>query len=258
MSVVKPMYVYPIPYVFQEIRNVKTNSIFGYEALLRPEDGTDPKTFINARMMMGGTHQLEVDTFFNAVKMFHKLKMPGYLKINSFPNECLNVHESRVLADEYGKEFLSRIVVDILEYPFLGREAWYEKERMMLRYDMKSALNAFGDGIFRDFSSVMFYHPDVVTIPRHVFQYMTDNIQQKMYVKSLVEALKNQGTTVLAQGIENAVEYQMLADFGIDLAQGYYIGMPGIPVSPEYIGDEDEEVEEAVLDEEESAVDLLF
>lgn len=239
MPVVKPMYIYPIPYVFQEIRNVKTNSIFGYEALLRPEDGTNPRDFINARMMMGGTHQLELDTFFNAVKMFSELKMPGHLVINSFPNECLDVHEAKLLASEYGKEVMSRIVIDVLEYPFLGREAWYEKERFMLRYDMKSALNAFGDGIFRDFSSVMFYHPDIVTIPGHVIHNFTDSPEQTIYVKNLIQVLKDQGATVLAQGIENVVEYQMLVDFGIDLAQGYFIGMPGIPDPPDFIEDGD-------------------
>ena len=254
MSVVKPLYIYPMPYVFQEIRNVRTNSIFGYEALLRPEGGMAPRDFVNTRMMMGGTHQLELDTFFNAVKMFSELKMPGALKINSFPSECLDIHESRLLASEYGKEILSRVVLDILEYPFLNREAWYEKERFMLRYDMRCSLNAFGDGIFRDFSSLMFYHPDIVTIPGHMIHNFTDNPQQMEYVRYMIQAFKEQDVMVLAQGIENVVEYQMLVDFGIDLAQGYYIGMPGIPDPPEFIPDAvpDDADEAEVYDEDEN------
>jgi len=240
MSVVKPLFIYPIPYVFQEIRNVRTNSIFGYEALLRPDNGMNPRDFVNARMMMGGSHQLELDTFFNAVKMFSELQMPGYLIINSFPSECLSVHEAKLLASEYGKEILSRVVIDILEYPFLSRDAWFEKERFMLRYDMKCALNAFGEGIFSDFSSVLFYHPDIVTIPREVIHNFTESPERMMYVKNMISILKDNDATVLAQGIESVIEYQMLVDYGIDLAQGYYIGMPGIPDPPEFIEDGDD------------------
>lgn len=240
MSVVKPMYINPIPYVFQEIRNVKTNSIFGYEALLRPENGMSARDYINSRMMMGGTHQLEVDTFFNAIKTFYELKIPGHLVINSFPNECLNVYEAKVLANEYGKEFMSRIIIDVLEYPFPMRDAWFEKERMMLRYDMINALNSFGDGIFRDFSCLQDFHPDMVTIPKELIHDFLDDPQRKMYLKNLIAALKEQDLIVLAMGIENVLEYITLAEFGIDLAQGYYVGMPKKIDPPEFIPDDND------------------
>lgn len=256
MSVVKPLYIYPIPYVFQEIRNVRTNSIFGYEAFLRPEGGMDARAFVNARMMMGATHQLELDTFFNAVKTFSELKMPGYLKINSLPSECLDVHEGRLLASEYGKEILSRVVVDILEYPFLNRDAWYEKERFMLRYDMKCSLNAFGEGIFRDFSSVNFFHPDIVTIPASLIHNFTENPQQMEYIKWMIQTLKEQDTVVLAQGVENMLEYHTLVEYGIDLAQGYYIGMPQVLDAPDFIPDEIPEETDSFEDgaEDESSI----
>ena len=63
MGVVKPLYIYPLNYVFQEIKNVKANATYGYEALLRPENGMDPRSYINARIAMGGTHQIEIDSF---------------------------------------------------------------------------------------------------------------------------------------------------------------------------------------------------
>lgn len=236
--VVKPMFVNSVPYVFQEIRNIHTNSVFGYEALIRPEN-IPAKDYINSAMMMGGTHQLERDTFFNAIKAFSELRLPGRLFINSFPNDNLDLHESKILADTYGKEIMSRVVVQVLEYPFFNQAMWFEKRRFMLRYDMLSAVNAIGDGVFSDFSSLNVYQPDIVTIPEHVIRDFYEDEQRTEYVKQLVEYLKSKDYTVLAVGVENVLEYQMLADFGVDLAQGYYIGMPSLPDAPEFIPDGD-------------------
>ncbi|MCR4618521.1 MAG: EAL domain-containing protein, partial [Lachnospiraceae bacterium] len=168
MGVVKPIYIYPLNYVFQEIRNVKTNATYGYEALMRPDNGMDTRTYIDARVAMGGTHQLELDSFFNATKTFSELRIPGYLFINSFPNEAFSAYESLSYIEQFGKEVLSRVVVEIVEYPFLSMENWFNKQRFMLKHDMMCALDAFGEGLNTDVNSVLFYGPDIVKISRAV------------------------------------------------------------------------------------------
>lgn len=226
-------------YVFQEIRSVKTNSTYGYEALLRPENGMNPRDFVNARIAMGGTHQLELDTFFNATKTFADLRIPGYLFINSLPNESFTARESNYYIDTYGKDVLSRVVVEIMEYPFLSREAWYSKQRFMLKHDMMCALDAFGVGLNVDINSVLFYGPDIVKISREIIHDFTDSPERTEYVKQLIGILKDRDVKVLAEGIETVIEYEMLKEYGIDYAQGYYIGMPGMPDPPPFIEDGD-------------------
>lgn len=238
-AIIKPLYVYPMPYVFQAIQNVKTKSTYGYEALLRPEDGTNPRDYINMRMMMGGSHQLEVDTFFNAAKTFSELKIPGYLFVNSLPNEWLDYHEAKAFADLYGNDLISRIVVENLEYPYISRDAWYNKQRFMLRHGMQCAIDAFGAGLNNDFTAVLFYNPHIVKISSAVIHEFTEDPQRVEYVKTVIGMLKDKDAKVLAEGIETVVEYEMLKEFGIDYAQGYYIGMPGIPDPPPFIEDGD-------------------
>lgn len=237
MAIVKPIYIYPMPYVFQEIKNVKTNSTYGYEALLRPENGISPSEYVNNRIMMGGTHQLEMDTFFNATKAFFDLKVPGYLFINSLPNEFFNVEESLLYEHKFGKENLSRVIVEIMQYPGLNKELWFAKQRFMLRHNMLSALDGFGTGINNDFNSIRFYMPEIVKISKELIHDFMESDQRVEYIKNLVYSLKEKDVKVLAEGIENVVEYEMLKEFGIDYAQGYYIGMPGIPDAPPFIPD---------------------
>lgn len=239
MPIVRPIFVYPLPYVFQEIQNVKTKSVFGYEALLRPENGMSAIDFVNNRIMMGGTHQLEIDSFYNATKLFSELRMPGYLFINSLPNECFEIHESLNFVDTYGPEIVSRIVVETMQFPMFDKELWYRKQRFMLRHDMLSALDGFGTGLNSDFTSVAFYKPDIVKIAKEIIHDFPESQERTEYVKNLVQTLKEQDVRVLAEGIENVVEYEMLKEFGIDLAQGYYIAMPGIPEPPPFIEDGD-------------------
>ncbi len=233
------MYIYPMNYVFQEIRNVRTKSVYGYEALIRPENGMDTRTYINTRIAMGGTHQIEIDSFFNATKAFSELRIPGYLFINSFPNESFTAEESLAYIDTCGKEVLSKVVVEIVEYPFVDQAAWYTKQRFMLKHDMMCALDAFGEGLNTDVNSVLFYGPDIVKVSRAVIHDFAENPQRTEYVRQLIAMLKDRDVKVLAEGIETVVEYEMLKDFGIDLAQGYYIGMPCIPDPPPFIEDGD-------------------
>ncbi|MBR1650129.1 MAG: EAL domain-containing protein [Lachnospiraceae bacterium] len=239
MGVVKPLYIYPLNYVFQEIKNVKANATYGYEALLRPENGMDPRSYINARIAMGGTHQIEIDSFFNATRAFADLHIPGFLFINSFPNESFTGEESISYIESFGKDVLSRVVVEIVEYPFVSKEAWFNKQRFMLKHDMMCALDAFGEGLNTDVNSVLFYGPDIVKISRAIIHDFSEDPQRVEYVKALVSMLKDRDVKVLAEGIENIVEYEMLKEYGIDLAQGYYIGMPGIPDPPPFIEDGD-------------------
>ncbi len=239
MGVVKPLYIYPMNYVFQEIKNVKTKSTYGYEALMRPDNGMNPREYINIRSQMSGTHQIEIDSFFNATKTFADLHIKGYLFIKSFPNECLTGEESLAYIDTFGKEVLSRVVVEIVEYPFVNKQAWFDKQRFMLKHDMMCALDAFGEGLNTDVNSVLFYGPDIVKISRAVIHDFTDDPNRVEFVKALVGMLKDRDVKVLAEGIETIIEFEMLKEFGIDLAQGYYIGMPGMPDPPPFIEDGD-------------------
>ncbi|MCR4618876.1 MAG: EAL domain-containing protein, partial [Lachnospiraceae bacterium] len=116
---------------------------------------------------------------------------------------------------------------------------WFNKQRFMLKHDMMCALDAFGEGLNTDVNSVLFYGPDIVKISRAVIHDFTESPERVEYVKMLVSMLKDRDVKVLAEGIETVIEYEMLKEFGIDLAQGYYIGMPGMPDPPPFIEDGD-------------------
>lgn len=238
MSVVKPLYIYPVPFVFQEIKNIKTNSIYGYEAFIRFDNGIDTRTYVNNCMMTGSTHQLELHTLYNAIKQFKEYNLTGYLFINSFPSECLDVHEIRLLVDEFGQEILSRVVIELLEYPFINQSVWYEKQRLLVKYGMQLSLNAVGEGIFSDLNTILFLNPNIAKLPYSMIHDFTESPERTQYIKNLVEILHTNDIKVLAMGVENVLEFEMLKDVGVDFVQGYYIGMPKVPNAPEFIGDD--------------------
>jgi EAL domain-containing protein (putative c-di-GMP-specific phosphodiesterase class I) len=59
----------------------------------------------------------------------------------------------------------------------------------------------------------------------------------RQVVSSIVGVARGFGIKTVAEGVEDEATFRMLARFGIDLAQGYFIGRPGpiaeVPAVPQ-------------------------
>lgn len=213
-----------IDYVFQPIFGKDGQTIFAREALMRPKDMTVME-IIEKYQKMGKLHIIEVATFFGAMQA-HTLR--GYTErvaINSFPSECIDKDEAEAFWQYFGEEIRGKMIIEMLEYPHLSISKWTEKNESVRVMDNLISLDDYGTGI-NDMSKVEFLKPDIVKLDRSLISGIDkDEIKQKNCIEEL-EKLHRMEKTVVAEGIETKEEFDYLRSIGVDLFQGYYLGMP--------------------------------
>lgn len=79
-----------IKFAYQPIFRISDNSIYGYEALMRPQPFT-PVEFIKAVAGMDRLFQIEEITNYYGVKHFMEAGLEGMLFMNSFPSVCMRI-----------------------------------------------------------------------------------------------------------------------------------------------------------------------
>jgi predicted signal transduction protein with EAL and GGDEF domain len=55
---------------------------------------------------------------------------------------------------------------------------------------------------------------------------MTESVEDRALVKSLIDLSSALGLTVVAEGVENKVVHEMLVDLGCPMGQGWFYGRP--------------------------------
>jgi EAL domain-containing protein (putative c-di-GMP-specific phosphodiesterase class I) len=90
---------------------------------------------------------------------------------------------------------------------------------------MKVALDDLGAG-HSTLSVLKELRPDYVKIDRKIVSFCdVDSKKQKM-IYEIVETANEIGAIVLAEGIERMEEAEIVKQYGVQLAQGYYFGKP--------------------------------
>lgn len=216
-----------IPYAFQPIFDtsvVNAPTIYGYEALIRPE-GKTPGEYISKMIENNCVHQLELETFYNAITQFIQRGYEGKLFINSFPYEWLSSDEIDFL-ESLVKERKKDIVIENLEY---GEEINVIKltQKLALFRDRHYlvALDDFGTGI-NSVELLKLFKPDITKIDARFIIGCTRSKMSKNIVEIIVEAIRQSGSKVLAEGVETKAEYDFLQSLHVDYMQGFYLGFP--------------------------------
>ena len=72
---------------------------------------------------------------------------------------------------------------------------------------------------------------DIVKIDGAFIQNLATSDQDQLFVKALTDVAKGLGKITVAEFVEDAETLSLLQDFGVDFAQGYYIGRPSPQMS---------------------------
>ncbi len=212
-----------VEYAFQPIIDIKKDSLFGYEALIRP--GESPEKFIHRYEVKGNLHVIEKTTFFEAIRMFLDRDMEGKLFLNSFPSESLTKEEFKELDHTYGDKVLSRLVIELLEYPEQSDEAWAVKKKFIEQHNMMLAIDDFGAGI-NNVDILLAFTPDIVKLDRELVRDIDKDKRRGHLLEMITTLIKDKGIKVLAEGVETEGEYDYLRGIDVDFMQGFYIARP--------------------------------
>ncbi|MCR4584918.1 MAG: EAL domain-containing protein [Lachnospiraceae bacterium] len=223
-DILKALRELSVNYVFQPIFQADGETVFAWEALMRPTDMTVTE-LIEKYSKEDKLHVLEVATFFGAMQAYFLRGYQERVSINSFPSDCMRSEEADAFLEYFGEEIRGRMIIENLEYPYFSRENWEEKDKSVRFMDNLMSVDDYGSGI-NDLEMVAIMNPDIVKLDRALISGI-DHIKEKQEtVKQCVLDFHSQGILVVAEGVEEKEEFDFLVGLGVDLYQGYYLARP--------------------------------
>lgn len=217
---------------FQEILNVRTNAVEGFEALMRLNVGggfLPAGDFIHEAEEMGVVRELDktmIEKVFEGVSTLENKDF--FLFINLSPQGLTEDFTKWAISavERYGIES-GRVVFEITE-----REAIKDMVEVsnfiksMKEFGFKFAIDDFGSG-YASFLYLKYLQVDFLKVEGEFIKSIKDSVIDRKFVKSMVDIAKVLGIKTIAEHVEDEKTFHMLLELGVDYAQGYYIGRPG-------------------------------
>jgi diguanylate cyclase (GGDEF)-like protein len=220
--------------LYQPLMHITTRTISHYETLLRLPTETGvlrPESFLPAAFRFGLMADIDRWVLKRVVQSLAELtpSMPG-IKLSTnlsgfaFEDEGLAAYLRGVLKD-HGISG-DRLVLEITEQLAVRFAASTDKQITMLRdLGCQLAIDDFGSG-YSSFGYLKRLPVDFLKIDGAFIKSLPrDRVDQAM-VRMVGEVARAAGIQTVAEYVNSAATFDLLAKYGIDYAQGYYIGKP--------------------------------
>ena len=220
---------------FQPIQNLRTKSISHFEALLRIFDEKNEmlssQKFILSAENSGTIQELDMRIIARVFRHKAHLESVGIdtkLAVNlsglSFKNTNLVAHieslHQRYQIDRTG------IIFEITETAAVSdAQGTLETMNIIKKSGYRFSLDDFGVG----FSSLYYLKKfpfDFVKIDGSFVRNLTEDQDDQVLVKALVEVVQSFGQYTIAEYVETSECWALLKSLNVDYAQGYFIGKP--------------------------------
>ena len=219
--------------VYQPIRHLKSDSVSRFEALLRlqGEQGTliTPNFFIPIAESTGLIHDIDLWVVKEAITRLHQGSNQHFsLSVNLSTHAFKNVALVPTV-----RRYLNKTGIDPtrLSFEITETAAVADRQHSRLIIDQlrglgcKFALDDFGAG-FSSFSYLKHFPVDFLKIDGAFIKDLeTDLVDQKL-VKSMIDIARSLGKQTVAEFVDTPAALELLTEWGLDFAQGHYIGYP--------------------------------
>lgn len=217
---------------FQPLVAIDRAEIYGFEALTRaPADGPlhSPLVLFEAAARLGRLVELERLIVQRATRRFKALRLPGQLFLNVTADTLLAARtDAGLLAAELAELGLptSRVVIELTETRPIEDLAQLDGALQALRErGFRVALDDLGEG-FASLRRWMEMRPDFVKIDRHFIDGIAQEPLKQQFVRSIVEMAATSGCEVVAEGLEQEPDLEVLRRLGLTICQGYLFARP--------------------------------
>jgi EAL domain-containing protein (putative c-di-GMP-specific phosphodiesterase class I) len=208
--------------VYQPIAALDSGMVVGYEALARfhSEPVRTPDVWFAEAKDAGLQEDLECRAIARALRSQHRLGTQ-YLSINVSPAIVASPHLDALLE----QVDCARIVLEITEH-----DADPAPLRPMLDAirgrGIRIALDDVGAG-YAGLNRLLAIAPDVIKLDRDITRGVADDAARQALVAAAMAFTNSIGAVLIAEGIETALDLQMLRERGVKYGQGYFVGRPG-------------------------------
>jgi EAL domain-containing protein (putative c-di-GMP-specific phosphodiesterase class I) len=224
-------------FAYQPIVNTKKNSIFAYEALVRGINGESAYSVLS-QVTEELKYSFDQKCRYKAIELASKLDCDSYLSINFMPRAVYKPEICISSTLESAKRFdfpLSNIIFEVSEQEKTDEfEHIAEIFKSYKGMGFKTAIDDFGAGNSGLLLLAKFV-PDIIKLDRELVKDIhKDDVKYKI-VANIVKMCRDLGVLIIAEGIEQAEEVEVLTSVGIDLIQGYYFSKPILETLPKII-----------------------
>jgi diguanylate cyclase (GGDEF)-like protein len=220
---------------FQPINNILSGETTHHELLIRlkAEDGkyVSPDAFLPSAVRFGLMNEIDFWMIRNGAMAYAKfssrenpLKFSINLSANAFENDDLTSYVKETF--ERYEVNPSDIVFEITESLAVRRPLQVDRQIATLRdLGCGFALDDFGTG-YSSFGYLQKLQFDYIKIDGTFVQDLPNNpVDQKM-IKLIAEVGKEAGMQTIAEYVRNVESLELLAELGVDMAQGNFVGRP--------------------------------
>lgn len=220
---------------FQPIINVKTKSIFGYEALVR---GLHNESAYSVISKVNDENRYLFDQLcrIKAIALAAKLKLDSMLSINFLPKAVYKpercIRTTLAAAEKYGFS-TDKIMFEFTEAEKIedsnfvkGIVEYYKKT------GFKTAIDDFGAG-YAGLGLLANFQTNIIKFDMELIRNIDQDNARQSIIKHCLNLCRDLNVIPLAEGIETTGEMHFLRAAGVDLMQGYLFSKPGFECLPQ-------------------------
>ena len=221
---------------FQPIMNIKTHLIQHYEVLIRMRDSVTGEINLPGKFIEIAEETGLINTIDHYVIKHSMMKLAALQKQGLSTKLAINlsgaVVDNKLLLpllkrsiDEYNISPGS-LIFEITETAAVSN---FQQAKLLMteirKLGCQFSLDDFGVG-FSSFNYLRELPVDIIKIDGIFIKDLDKNADDQLFVKALVDVARGLGKKTIAEYVENKEILALLETFGVDYAQGYYIGRP--------------------------------
>jgi len=213
--------------VFQPIGN--HGMVYGHEAFVRTEEPgiPNPMAFIEAAERLRRMHDLSRAIRAAVVRAVEPapVQSAGVLFVNLHPYDLLD--EKLFSATSAFTHLAPRIVLEVTERQSL-HEITDIRERVarLRKLGFRIAIDDLGAG-YAGLTSFAQLEPEIVKLDMSLIRDVHHSPTKQRLIMSMTSLCRDMGRVVVAEGVEQVEERDVVVDLGCQLLQGYLFARPG-------------------------------
>lgn len=213
---------------FQPIIEWSSQSIVGYEALVRGAQGEGAATVL-AKVTEQNKYYFDQACRVKAIETATRLGLNKLLSINFMPNAVYNpetcIRATIEAADLYGFD-IRNIMFEVTEgEQILSHSHLLNIFRSYAERGFITAIDDFGAGFAHE-DWLHSLKPRVLKLDMALIRDIDQSIEKQQRLQQILAQCALLGCKVLAEGVETAAELAYLTAQGIDWFQGYFFARP--------------------------------
>ncbi|WPZ04935.1 EAL domain-containing protein [Blastomonas marina] len=207
----------------QPIHDLSSLRVVGVESLSRFEDADrrSPEQWFEEAKSVGRGLELELAAIKSALDADSLAGSEAYISVNASPETVMSGEIARLLRHYSGR----KVVIELTEHEQVSDFTALRDALGEIRQHARIAVDDVGAG-YAGLRYLVDLAPDLLKLDMSLTREIHTDLARQAMAKAIVHFAKAIGADVIAEGIENAQELEMLKEIGVSYGQGYYFSKP--------------------------------